>query len=115
MNILEAKKEDGDIIFKLFSELMDVHVHFAPTLFKPAVKDEIFNKFVSEAIDNDNQKIFIEYLDDLPIGYIYIFIDQLNKTTNFRIQVNPNGKFCCRTASSLGKSSQAGDHYYFLL
>jgi GNAT superfamily N-acetyltransferase len=58
---------------------MSVHYKFDPVLFKPASKNKLFYKFIDGALNNDNENIFIGYLDDMPVGYIHIYIDHLKE------------------------------------
>jgi ribosomal protein S18 acetylase RimI-like enzyme len=84
MKIIEATKEDADIIFNLFSEFLNMYHKIDPVLFKSAEKNDLFYSFLHGALSNDNEKLFIGYLGDVPIGYIHIFIDQIKENLYFR-------------------------------
>lgn len=79
--IKQARKKDIRVLIDLNKEVQNLHHKIFPRKFKPysiANMGEVFENF----LEKTNSIILIQYLDDVPVGYI-MFEDKTYQETGF--------------------------------
>jgi GNAT superfamily N-acetyltransferase len=68
--IRSATPDDYDVIFEIFSEILDLHFRAHPEAFKPPLKDEHFKTFFDGVLRSSNRHLVLGLQDDQPVGYL---------------------------------------------
>jgi ribosomal protein S18 acetylase RimI-like enzyme len=80
MKILRASKSDTGTIVKLNFFVQKIHSEAHPNIFKPYVEDEGIKSFFEQLLTDQNNYIFLAYLSDVLVGYLWAQIQQIPET-----------------------------------
>ncbi len=70
MLIRAATQDDYDVIFEIFSEVLDLHFRAHPQAFRPPIKDEHFKAFFDGLLRSKNRQLVLGLENDQPVGYL---------------------------------------------
>jgi ribosomal protein S18 acetylase RimI-like enzyme len=71
MDVRLATLNDAEIIAALNAEVQTVHAEALPHLFKPASPETFPASFVRQLLTDPDTCLFLGFLHDEPIGYLY--------------------------------------------
>jgi ribosomal protein S18 acetylase RimI-like enzyme len=80
MKTLRASKSDTGTIVKLNFFVQKIHSAAHPNLFEPYIEDEGIKSFFELQLNDQNNYIFLAYLSDVPVGYLWAQIQQIPET-----------------------------------
>ena len=80
MKIIRALKKHAETIAKLNFFVQSIHSEANPHIFKSYPDSEEIELFFEKALNDQKNYIFIAYLSDIPIGYLWAKIQELPET-----------------------------------
>jgi ribosomal protein S18 acetylase RimI-like enzyme len=60
--------------------VQNIHHEAHPNIFKPYNEDEEINSFFEQQLSDQNNYIFLAFLSDIPVGYLWAQIQQIPET-----------------------------------
>ena len=92
MKIIRASKSHSKTIAKLNIFVQQIHRRAQPNIFKPHNENEEIISYFEQILSNQNNYIFLSYLSDIPVGYLWAQIQQIHETpltfSNRRIHIH---------------------------
>jgi ribosomal protein S18 acetylase RimI-like enzyme len=80
MKIIRASKSHAETIAKLNFFVQKIHCEAHPSLFKSYRENEGIKPFFEDILKDQKNYIFIAYLSDIPVGYIWAQIQKIPET-----------------------------------
>jgi len=80
MKIIKASKSDSGTIARLNFFVQKIHSEAHPNIFKPPYEDERTKSFFEKLLRDINNYIFLAYLSEIPVGYLWAQIQQIPET-----------------------------------
>jgi len=80
MKIIRASRLHAETIAKLNFFVQKMHYEAHPNIFKSCPKNEEIKAFFEQILDNQKNFIFLAYLKDFPVGYLWAQIQEIPET-----------------------------------
>jgi hypothetical protein len=90
--IRSATPDDYDVIFEIFSEILDLHFRAHPEAFKPPLKDEHFKTFFDGVLRSSNRHLVLGLQDDQPVGYLLFAVGGRKESVTLWSRKNTGAK-----------------------
>ena len=74
LHLRAARPEDEGVVFELFAQVQAIHAVAEPEFFRKPAKDEVFDQFFSDVLEDPEQHLILASIDRTTIGYVQYFL-----------------------------------------